>query len=133
VTKKKPTTAREAATRLDLIGLDLSGKRRRGPRFFGWPAVVAALLLALGVAALRVDLIRMRYALADGLSAEQQLIEEQRELTARMRALRDPAVLARQARELGFVHPDRVIDLTLERSPAHDGEGPTLALWATQP
>jgi len=125
----------DRASRLDLIGLDVSGRRGGARRWIGWPLVLAGLVLALAVAWLRVDLIRMRYALADGLAAEQELLEEQRRLTAEMRALRDPSGLAERARELGFVHPERVIDLPLDAAPAPGDEASetALALGATQP
>ncbi len=130
--------ASERAARLGLIGLDVSGRRGRGRAWLGLPVIVAGLVLALGIAALRVDLIRMRYALADGLAAEQSLLEEQRRLTAEMRGLRDPSGLARRARELGFVHPERVIDLDVDEALPAVGAGPdasdtALALGATRP
>ncbi len=41
----------------------------------------------------------------------QALEEEKRSLTAQVRELRDPARLARLAREMGLSRPDRVIAL----------------------
>jgi hypothetical protein len=120
-------------SRLDLIGLDVSGRGRYGRAWISWPVIIAVLGLALGVAALRVDLIRMRYALADGLAAEQRLLEEQRQLTAEMRELRDPSDLAKEARALGFVHPERVIDLPLPADARLAPDRATLALGATRP
>lgn len=121
--------------RLELIGLDVSGRRGRARPWIGWPVIVTALVLALGMAALRVDLIRMRYALAEGLATEQRLLEERRELTAEMRALRDPSGLAKRARALGFVHPEKVIDLDVPASPV-DAEATAdapIALGAVRP
>jgi hypothetical protein len=66
------------------------------------PLLVLALIVALGVASLRIDLIRTRYALAEAMAAEQTLIEEQRALIVRQRRLRDPAVLATLAAERGY-------------------------------
>ncbi len=131
-------SAADRAARLGLIGLDVSGRRGRGRALIGLPVIVAGLVLALGIAALRVDLIRMRYALADGLATEQTLLDEQRRLTAEMRGLRDPSDLARRAHELGFGHPERVIDLTIDATapplPAVGaGPGAALALGATRP
>lgn len=120
----------EGASRLDLIGLDVSGRRIRVRGWLGWPVIAAGLVLALGVAALRVDLTRMRYALAAGLASEQQLLDEQRQLTSRMRALRDPAELTRRARALGFVHPERVIDLPTATSPSLEPTPESTALAA---
>jgi len=106
-------THEHAASRLDLIGLDVSGRRSSSRARISWPVVIVALLLALGLAALRVDLTRMRYALGDALATEQRLLEDQRGLTVELRTLRDPSGLASRARELGFVHPERVIDLPM--------------------
>jgi hypothetical protein len=127
-------------SRLSLIGLDVSGRRRAVRLRIGWPVVIVALLLALGLTALRVDLIRMRYALADALASEQELLEQQRMLTVEMRMLRDPSGLASRARELGFVHPERVIHLPLAAPGTAPGGAPSLipaetalALGATRP
>ena len=73
--------------------------------------VLAALLLALGVAALRVDLIRVRYGLADAVHEEKALLEKKRQALARMRTLRDPLRLARLAADRGLARPERIIDL----------------------
>ena len=53
-------------------------------------------------AAVRIDLIRTRYALASVMDVERALIEEQRNLIVRRRQLRDPVELAVQARARGF-------------------------------
>lgn len=66
------------------------------------PLVALALLAALGVSALRIDLIRTRYALAETMATERSLIQDQRDLIVRQRRLRDPAVLTALARERGF-------------------------------
>ena len=80
-------------------------------------SVAACLLgLALGalcLVALRVDILRTRYALAEALEHEQKLLAERRDLTVEMRRLRDPARLTSLARKRGFVRPERVIDLEL--------------------
>jgi hypothetical protein len=75
------------------------------------PVLVTALVVSLGIAALRIDLLRVRYALAAATLEEQRLLDESRSLTAEMRKLRDPYHLALQARDLGFVRPSRLIDL----------------------
>lgn len=79
--------------------------------------LLGGLLAALALAALRVDLIRMRYALALELSEEKRLDEELRGLMARVGSLRDPARLGRIARERGFVRPERVIELAADPRP----------------
>jgi len=73
--------------------------------------LVTALVVSLGIAALRIDLLRVRYALAAATLEEQRLLDESRTLTAEVRKLRDPYHLALQARDLGFVRPSRLIDL----------------------
>jgi hypothetical protein len=73
------------------------------------PLLILALIAALGVSALRIDLIRTRYAMADALAEEKALITEQRELIVRRRQLRDPAELAVQARARGFRPPTQII------------------------
>lgn len=87
------------------IGVDFAGwpDWAAAPSSRTWlPLVTLALALALGIAALRIDLIRTRYALADVVAREEALLAEQRELIARKRSLRSPTVLARLARERGF-------------------------------
>ena len=99
------------AARLDLIGRDVGGRGRTIDARRWWPILAVGVVLALGVTVLRIDLIRMRYALADALANESRLLEEQRALTVSMRRLRDPGRLALEARRLGFVPPARVIAL----------------------
>ena len=93
------------------IGVDLSGKN--GPhRVRGLlPLLVVALIAALGVSALRIDLIRIRYAMASALDEEKALIAEQRRLIVRRRQLRDPVELAVQARARGFRPPSQILSL----------------------
>jgi hypothetical protein len=43
------------------------------------------------------------------MQQERELLQERRELTARVRSLRDPSRLARLARERGFERPARVL------------------------
>ena len=73
--------------------------------------LVGGLIATLGLTALRIDLIRQRYALAAAMGQEKRLLEEQRTLTAQVRSLRDPARLNVLAREMGFVRPAREIQL----------------------
>jgi len=75
------------------------------------PLIAVALVAALGVSALRIDLIRTRYALAENLDQEKALLEDQRALIVRLRGLRDPSVLAALARERGYRPAERVIAL----------------------
>ena len=83
---------------------------RRLPRWAPL-AIALSLLAALAVAALRVDLIRSSYGLAEALEREKALLEERRVALADMRTLRDPGRLARIAEQRGFVRPARIVDL----------------------
>lgn len=67
----------------------------------------AALLLVV----LRMDSIRLRYALADAVRVEQELLDQQRRLTVQVRHLRDPRRLEALARELGMGPAGCTIDL----------------------
>ncbi len=108
----------------DLVGVDVATPRpRAAARSFLLPLVIG-LLAALMLASLRIDLLRGRYALAAAIEQEQALQSEKRVLTARMRELRDPAMLARRAEALGFVRPDELIDLPARGARA---EGTVLA------
>ena len=92
-----------------LVGRDLAPLHRAEERRRRLLPVllVGSLIAALGLTALRIDLIRQRYALAAVISEEKQLLEERRMLTAQVRGLRDPARLAGLATEMGFVRPVR--------------------------
>ena len=74
-------------------------------------AIAGFLLAGLTVTALRVDLIRVRYGLADAVREEKALLEEKRQALARRRSLRDPLRLARLAAERGLARPERIVDL----------------------
>jgi len=84
------------------IGFDFSERNdpRRAKALV--PLLLMVLVTALAIAALRIDLIRIRYAVAAATASENSLIEERRALIARKRHLRDPMVLAVEARERGF-------------------------------
>jgi hypothetical protein len=101
------------AARSGLIGRDLARTRlAAGRRHRLFPvALVGALLAALGLAALRVDGIRQRYALAAAMREEKILLEERDRLTAEVRSLRDPARLARMASRWEFQRPEQIIEL----------------------
>jgi len=108
------------ANRGGLIGRDLASTHLAArPRGRVFPVVVIGVLLAaLGLAALRVDGIRQRYALADAMREEQALLEEHDRLTAQVRRLRDPARLARLASRMDLVRPESIIELGAPPSPA---------------
>ena len=96
--------------RLDLVGRDVDrgGALPQAIRRLAPAAITLAVIAALGVAALRVDLIRVRYGLADAVSEERALLEERRNVLARVRELREPSRLAKLAQERGFVRPERI-------------------------
>jgi hypothetical protein len=93
------------------VGVDLSNEPvRPAPRGL-YPLLALAVVAALGVAALRIDLLRTRYAVSSAMARENALIEEQRQLIVRRRELRDPVALQIQARERGFRPPVHVVSL----------------------
>ena len=95
-----------------IVGRDYARERRVGRSLLRGATPIllgAAVLAGLGVVALRSDLILMRYGLSAAMKEERELLEERRELTARVRALRDPARLSRLAEERGFIRPERVV------------------------
>ena len=91
-------------------GLDLIGEDSARTRNF-LPLLVLALIAALAISALRIDLIRVRYAMATAMAEEKTLLEEHRNLIVRRRQLRDPVELAIQAHARGFRPPTQVIVL----------------------
>jgi hypothetical protein len=104
---------REIATtagRLDLVGRDIANARALpgAMRRIAPVAIAIAVVAALGVAALRIDLIRVRYGLASAVRQERALLEERREVLAEVRELREPSRLAKLAKQRGFVRPDRI-------------------------
>jgi len=111
--RKRPRSHTAGRKRSDLIGRDLAPIRREASRRSRLlpVALVGALMAALCLAALRIDLIRQGYALAAAMSEEKALLEEHHLLTARVRSLRDPARLALLASRLDFERPERVIEI----------------------
>jgi len=94
-----------------LVGRDFSAfERRRSPRAL-LPALLALFVGAFALVALRTEVLKLRYELAHQLELESKLDARQRDLTVRMRQLREPRQLAERAAELGFGRPERVIDL----------------------
>ncbi len=103
------------------IGIDVSNEPvRPAPRGL-YPLFAVAVVVGLGVAAVRIDLLRTRYAVAAAMERENELIEEQRQLIVRRRQLRDPVELAMKARERGFRPPAHVV--TIPDPAGGDGEG----------
>lgn len=119
-TRKNRKPAASRVRELGLIGVDVAHQRSRVRARTLIPLMGVALVAALALASLRIDLLRIRYAVAEANDREQVLQAEQRALTAEMRTLRDPVTLTRRADELGFVRPERMIDL-----PGDDPARPT--------
>ena len=88
--------------RREWIGVDLSAFATGQPSRALLPLLVLALVAALGVASLRIDLIRTRYALAAAMDDEKRLIEEQHALIVQKLQGRDPVELAVLAKQRGF-------------------------------
>ncbi len=100
-----------------LIGRDLARMRVLAPRRrrFAPLALLGTLLAALCLAALRIDLIRVRYGLVEAVREEKGLLEERRVLRARLGTLRDPTRLALLAADLQLARPERVVELSALR------------------
>jgi hypothetical protein len=110
----------------DLVGRDFARVRASAgrPSTRRIAALVAvAFACALGLAALRIDILRVRYALGAALREEKALVQEQRQRTAELEALRHPSRLVEVAQKLGFAPPQRVIDLRSKQTVANDFEG----------
>lgn len=97
--------------RRELVGRDFRDLRETGRFRLVVAVLVVALVGGLLLAALRVDLIRMRYAMAEAMKEEQAAFALHRELTVALQERRDPARVAARARALGFVRPEQIIDL----------------------
>lgn len=98
----------------DLVGRDFARVRlsAHGPRMrpLRW-LIVSAFACAFAIAALRIDILRVRYALGEAVSVEKALVLELREGSAALETLRDPTRLAALARERGFRRPDRILEI----------------------
>ena len=124
IRRAPPTTA--PGRSLDLVGCDLSGRESPAPRplqRLRGALLLGCVVAALGLSALRVQILRLRYQIARAVAEEQALLEERRELTVQVRELRDPLRLAQRARVLGLGRPERILELPAAGPPA----GPPIA------
>lgn len=105
-----------------LTGRDVSApppahRRLAWPRPAALGAIAAgAVCAALLLVSLRMDSIRLRYALADAVRAEQELLDQQRRLIVQVRHLRDPRRLEALAGELGLAPAACLVDLDHPRA-----------------
>jgi hypothetical protein len=97
----------------DLVGVDFARVRTAARRRRAWlpAALLGALLAAMGLAQLRLQILRMRYALAEATVEAGALREERSRWTAQLETLRGPERLARLARKQGLAAPARVVEL----------------------
>jgi hypothetical protein len=106
----------------DLVGRDFA--RVRAPGRLSARRIVLlvgiAFACALALAALRIDILRVRYALGEAIREEKALVQQQRQQIAVLEGLRNPSRLVEVAQRLGFAPPERVIDL---RSNSHNATG----------
>lgn len=97
----------------DLVGRDFARVRASGRlsarRIVSLVGIAFACALAL--AALRIDILRVRYALGEAIREEKALVQQQRQQIAVLEGLRNPSRLVEAAQRLGFAPPERVIDL----------------------
>ena len=96
----------------------LRRRRQRRLRVLVAAGVAGALLAALALASLRLEIFRVRYALAEAVEVEQLLLERRRGLVVEVARLRDPRRLRRIAQQRGFGLPERVIQLEARRPPS---------------
>ena len=106
---ESPKREATAGTPRDFSAFD----RRPGPRKLV-PVALALLLAGFGLAALRTEVLRLRYELAAAVERERELQIERNDLSVQLGALRHPVTLGEQARIMGFVRAERIVDL-----PAH--------------
>jgi hypothetical protein len=113
VKRPKHRGGRDLGDARNLVGRDLASDapRRRIPIWLIPGIVVGGVFAALAIAHVRVELIGQGYKRYDAVKRLQALEEEKRILTAHVRELRDPARLAKLAREMGLSRPDRVLAL----------------------
>ncbi len=97
----------------DLVGRDFARVRATGrlsTRRIAW-LVGVGFACALALAALRIDILRVRYALGEAIREEKALVQQQRQQTATLEARRNPSRLVELAQKRGFAPPEHVIDL----------------------
>jgi hypothetical protein len=115
-----------ARARADLVGRDLAEapRRVRSRARLRLPIALGAVAAALLLVTLRVEILRLRYALAEVASQEEELLARSRQVTVRVRELRDPARLRDLAAKRGFVRPERVLSVELPPAPGESVELP---------
>lgn len=98
-----------------LIGRDFARQPAPAARARGWlaPLLIGAVAAALLLVSLRVEILRLRYAVMDAVAEESRLQRQQSALTVEVRRLRDPKRLAAIAAENGFARPERVVPLVV--------------------
>ena len=94
---------------------DWSTPRRQSRRRLAWtPLFAAAVVSLLALAALRVSILRTRYALGATLQHETELLARERSVAVAASEERAPQKLREAAARRGFGRPERVIDLADE-------------------
>lgn len=106
-------SARGRAGALGLVGADMARRLPRAARRNQWllALVATGVACALGLVALRVEILRTRYELGRLADEEGALLEERSALLVEVCELRHPERLARLAARRGFGPPERVIRL----------------------
>lgn len=87
----------------------MANRRDRGTWGLGLALGIA--ISALGLVALRLDTIDLRYRRGEALETAAALRERRARLLVERAHLRDPMRLIGAARELGFVPPERILEL----------------------
>ena len=111
----KPAAARNPKSNGAELRRDWSAPRRAPRRPLAWtPIFAAAVISLLALTALRLSILRARYALGAVLQHETELLARERSAAVDVREARDPHKLRDLAAQRGFGRPGRVIDLADE-------------------
>jgi hypothetical protein len=107
--------SREPKAGGDRLKRDWSPRRRPPRARLAWvPLFAVAVVSLLCLAALRIGILRTRYALGATLQQETELRTRERAAIVAVRQLRGPHKLRELAAERCFARPERVIDLSDE-------------------
>ena len=117
----------ERFSRLDLIGIDMAPSRAAKKTRTLVPVITAVVIGALLLVGLRTDVRAMRYAGAEALTLETDLLDQKRSITVQLLRLREPKNLSEQAGSLGFAKPVRVITLVSSSQVPPDIVTPSVA------
>ena len=112
--RAKRSRAGSHSVKHSFVGRDMARGSQSATRIFRrWlpAALIGVFLATLALAALRDELIEVRYAIVAAVDEEARLRKERDQWIARVQELRNPARLSALANEIGLARPDHTIDL----------------------